>query len=713
MISMRLYKVLKPASFLNWNLPHGTFRSARATSLSAPSPMSISTPSDIIVETPPANASSPNNAPSSLTRVQSMKQRVDRANMFVTGQYNALVKSMNPEEKTYSSPITCQTLKNFSNLPKCRIMSKWLNQFWLFGFKTAKFWGRGPRHWTAHSLRLDLSQTISPAPVPDTPKSDTDEIVSQRILDSVPKPSSLCRWSIHYRPEVDWESNRSRTPSPDPDPDPADETTWKPWPSSWSEPLYQERLLNSLESNDFSNIKAERLPVAVPHMIKALQKSNHNAPEEALGFSIMAQNVKLLDELLCNLRKSGDEVGWDKYRTINPVHLATTFMSGSKVCCQIVDTILFESFEQNTGLRFRLGNKNSLGHTVFDNLMLAILKAHTSTLPGMVDESLRDEKRFPGEEVDICGRWDADSDCIRALVNAGIPTIPSTWKHKFCHTSIQAITHCIDELKIYDITIDDSDFSKIQSGLFKRLCVSCGRQLQMYPLHTLVLTGFGLAQFGHKDEDLFGLVAVLLSMLSVGMDPRLSADISILALFPDENSSMIGCGHRELTPAQLASGVPDHFVKAWSTSVQVGWSLFCHILRIMEIEWNTNDLPFCGKGHKHFSERLCYFGVQRDLATLWAAIQTELLTYRRLKEGDPWISPHFDMRTVLENLNHQTPISVELLANGMMNPLQECGCLSNLSDKIFLPRREDVASYHFSNLEDWSRTTFLGDNDPL
>ena len=96
------HNTLIRTSFLNWNIPHGTFRSTtiRSGNLSMPSPISISTPSDIMVATPPVNdANSPNNAPSPLTRTQNFKKKVDRAHMFVTGRYDALVKSVNPEEK--------------------------------------------------------------------------------------------------------------------------------------------------------------------------------------------------------------------------------------------------------------------------------------------------------------------------------------------------------------------------------------------------------------------------------------------------------------------------------------------------------------------------------------------------------------------------------------------------------------------------------------
>jgi hypothetical protein len=62
--------------------------------------MQMSTPSDIVVATPPENGTkSVINAPSPLTKLQGMKVLVDRAHMFVEGRYGELVKSMHEEEK--------------------------------------------------------------------------------------------------------------------------------------------------------------------------------------------------------------------------------------------------------------------------------------------------------------------------------------------------------------------------------------------------------------------------------------------------------------------------------------------------------------------------------------------------------------------------------------------------------------------------------------
>lgn len=88
--------------FLNWNIPYGTLRSSgtRAPTPSVFSPMSMSTPSDVVITTPPANnALSPNNAPSPFSRDQKMRMAIDRAGMLIKGQHIALVNSMCKEEK--------------------------------------------------------------------------------------------------------------------------------------------------------------------------------------------------------------------------------------------------------------------------------------------------------------------------------------------------------------------------------------------------------------------------------------------------------------------------------------------------------------------------------------------------------------------------------------------------------------------------------------
>ncbi len=334
-----------------------------------------------------------------------------------------------------------------------------------------------------------------------------------------------------------------------------------------------------------------------------------------------------------------------------------------------------------------------------------------------MDNSLRDEKRFPGEEIDICGRWDADSDCIRALLAAGNPHVPFAWKHKFCHTSAQTICHCLEKLCLYAKQIGEAkDIPQIPSGLFVKYCLCCGLKMQLLPLHSIVLVTFALAQFGRKDEDLFGMLAVLLAMLRRGADPRETAHFSISALFHGDEINMLNemeCDHAELKPAELADRVPPTVIENWSKMARTSWEIFRHILRRSEFQWETGQVPSkCHHDHKDedgivdtwLVSHRHYFGGDTGLAVLSAAVRTELLTYRRLKEGDPWISPHFNLDSLLEGLNDDGRISIGLVENEMMKRICDGGLFMNENSCL---RGEQVMRYYFSNLDDWSRTTFL------
>lgn len=541
-------------------------------------------------------------------------------------------------------------------------------------------------------------------PIPLTPGMNLDVSASQASpsnlteisvssTDSIHKPSQLCRWSIHYD-EIRYERCKSRTPSPELNPDPSNEETWRPWPSSSEQPTYQETLLNNLAKNEFSNIKAENLPIAVPRIFEASENPQSELFEEAFGFAIMARNYEIILDLTEDIQKMSYEVN-EKILKLNPLHLATSYLDGSKTCCNILGRILYSD------LGLRSGTRNNLGHTVFDNLMIAILKAHTSIKPGKVDDGLKDERRFSGEEVDICGRWDADSECIRDLLKAGNPCIPFAWKHKFCHTSVQVICHCIDTIVMYFGETRDAPILSLWSGLFTRRCVSCGLKMILKPLHVLVLVAFGLGQFGAKDEDLFGILAVLLAMLQQNVDPWETADVSVAALFSDDTSESDSeaCNHRHLRPAELAGLAPPILVNSWPDKAKVGWEIFCQVLRCSEKERSRIACPL-----NHF---FSYRFENLDLAILAGAAKAEYLTYRRLAEGDPWISPNFDMRSILKNLTNGDKVRIGLVENEMINTVCDCGDCGEFMDRRLFPSAKQVMRYHFSNLEDWSRTTFI------
>jgi len=93
------------------------------------------------------------------------------------------------------------------------------------------------------------------------------------------------------------------------------------------------------------------------------------------------------------------------------------------------------------------------------------------------------------------------------------------------------------------------------------------------------------------------------------------------------------------------------------------------------------------------------------LGHIWAAVQTELLTYRRLRDGDSWNSENFDMATILENLKSRTGISIGLVQKSLMKPYCACG---RFDDTCGFVLRGLAAKDYFSNLDNWKRTTFVG-----
>ena len=313
-------------------------------------------------------------------------------------------------------------------------------------------------------------------------------------------PPTLCRWSIHCDSEAEEaEVDNFTSDSPDLNPDLLDDASWKSWLDSWTDPPLQERLLDSLESNSFKNMKTEDLPIAVPQVIKASRRSNRQFLVETCGFSIMARNLDLVSSI-------GEQLSPKELSGLYPLHLATSFLDGSKSCCNILGEML------SSGRYYWRLQTNRAGHTVLDSLMITILKSYIFMSAGAVDDSLRDEHRFPGEEVDICGRWDADLSCFRALIASGQGSIPFERKHKFCHTSVQTIRHRITALNMRF----SPQILFCPSGLFVRRCSACGLKMEFQPLHVVVLVAFCLAESDCKDEDLFGIVAVVLSVLFMG-----------------------------------------------------------------------------------------------------------------------------------------------------------------------------------------------------
>jgi len=379
---------------------------------------------------------------------------------------------------------------------------------------------------------------------------------------------------------------------------------------------------------------------------------------------------------------------------------------------------------------------NNNGHTVLDNLMMSILKGHSNCSPSSVDDKFAKMRRFKGEEVDICGRWDADSDCVRELFAEGHSGIPIEWKHMFCHTSAQTICHCIGRLfgPIFAPDINSP------SGLFTKTCQACGETLKLLPLHSLVLTAFHLARSGCPGENLFGMLACLVCLLANGANPLATASISLDALM--DRDSAAECSHEELDPAQLAERVPESLMAGWTNDVALGWQVFCSMLRYARDERRPASKYISKKGKERDVDFRVYLEISDDemgdndtsdeddddddescshsktytdnfyggskvIGTLWAAIQTELLTYRRLNKEDPWISENFDMASVLGGLNKGGGfLNIRLVTQNMMNPYCQCGRFLEVTDEA-CACLDEVCTHYFANVDQWDRTTYI------
>jgi len=609
-------------------------------------------------------------------------------------------------------------------------------------------------------------------------------------------PPTICRWSIHLADYKGSVEGRDRTPSPPllEDPDPNDEASWSEWPASLSTRSFTETIQQGLETNSFTKVRMRDLPIGLGQIVKAVKRSPNELLVEALGFSIMGRNIELVMKTISEIRMKERSESSVNISGLHPFHLATIYLDGSKHCCNILDYIVGYN---PTLISVRKLYRNDLGHTILDNLMITILRSHTSCSANMVDEAFTKNHRFAGEEVDICGRWDADSDCVRHLLANGNPAIPFEWKHMFCHTSAQAICHCIAAVfgPHWGPEINSP------SGLFTQRCSNpdCGEKLILYPLHTLVLTAIHLSESGCKGENLFGILACLLCLLSNGANPLLKAQISSEALLGRQLTE--NCTHKELDPAELTNQVPESVTSKWSPTVQTGWRIFCYVLRDSQAEWrpkpareehdaemmesmgelysmhpadipilpyiygmdgvdlyddigmaeapfsynpewnasndrqNTNDTEVRDAEEERSSDveevegnddrsqveglpAKCdieewhrnYFGSNSRLATLWAAVQTELVTYRRLREGDSWISPYFDMQALLRDLEDPegADISIDLVRRRMMKEFCDCGIFFEADDYADV-RMEEVSSHYFSNLEqcEWTRRKYI------
>lgn len=562
-------------------------------------------------------------------------------------------------------------------------------------------------------MNFDQYLSTARSSLPGTPQ-DLTYSSTPHNNDELTPPSDLCRWYIHvrqndYEPIPSDKFERQIFLQSDPDED----STWTTWSSNEQQASLQAHLRNALEHNDFSTTPTTELPVAIPQIAKAADEERSNELlVESLGFSIMSRNSDQIRRILRQLDAKKINPA-----SLGPFHLAASFLDGSKSCCNVFSDLT----STITGAKVHEMYWNEHGHTVLDSLMIAIIKSHTSARPVVVDDNLKDVARFVGEEMDICGRWDADSPCLRQLYAHGRTSIPSNWKHKFCNTSIQAIYHCID---VMVDNVPNRLLYETPSGLYTRRCFStdCGKRLQLQPLHSLVMTAYHLATHGMKDEDLFGILAFALCLISSGLDPSVKADVSVAALLSLD--SIVECDHEELTAAGLAQEILySSAFRSWNTKLKTGWIVLVGVLRRCEAahieQVGKEDHSSKSSGDEYFmgctepDERLeqahinvkiyspCFQG-RAYLGTLWSSVQAEFLSYRRLNEGLGWTSQYFLMETLQEQLEKDDDLMVGYAEQDLLKA--HCACHS------FGSYRTTVLSQaidpHLANLDIWGRATY-------
>jgi hypothetical protein len=93
----------------------------------------------------------------------------------------------------------------------------------------------------------------------------------------------------------------------------------------------------------------------------------------------------------------------------------------------------------------------------------------------------------------------------------------------------------------------------------------------------------------------------------------------------------------------------------------------------------------------------------RKLGLLWAAIQTELLTYRKIQRDDRWISGNFNMSALCDFLTGDTAdFCTPLVERGLMQEHSVCGWFRGQ----LCPVASEVCRDHFMNMDIYSRTKY-------
>jgi hypothetical protein len=211
------------------------------------------------------------------------------------------------------------------------------------------------------------------------------------------------------------------------------------------------------------------------------------------------------------------------------------------------------------------------------------------------------------------------------------------------------------------------------------------------------------------------------------MDPVIEVIVSIDLLLGIDAGTQ--CTHEALRPIDLVDRLPAKIIDGWSTELQRGWHIFCYLLRPSEHnvdpsdghktffdwhcickdgsfrrEYDSECHDFSAFLQKYNQDRFSQHGKRSDFVHIWTAVQTELITYRRIHENDPWISSFFNLDALQNSFQMGTEISMPLLDRSMISPYCCCGHTGNYWG---LALEEDMEAYHFSNLDVRDRTLHI------
>ncbi|KAL6700454.1 hypothetical protein J3F84DRAFT_121377 [Trichoderma pleuroticola] len=699
----------------SWRLPYSAFKNLIFRQLDIPSPAVAITPNYITVNSPEnTTGTSPQAMASPSMQLIRQRFRQDQSNLFLLGQFKEFFIRCGKEDRM--------------------AMIDYMHDFWIHTFVTAKYWGRGPLLWTFDMIaELTLSPSVIPSSAPATPTSGfaPSPLSSHDEATFLPTPSQHCRWAIHVSKKhlyVSIEEDKMATNSNHP--------LEKPWSlAERNGHSFPQSMQQSITENTFTSLSPEDLPVSNSLIAESLRTDPSSLQLESLRFAIMAGNRELVESILEN---GVEDPGFmESLKDFYPYHLAATYLDGGNTCCYLLDTLLcYIEYKYPVATNY----ENIEGHTVLDSLIISIIRSHTRVSPRDVSSSFINTHVYPGEEKDACGRWDADSPAIRQLFQRGKYRVPFNWKHPFCHSSVQAVCHSM--MKLFPPGSYIPHINRV-SGLFIRHCVSCGAKLSLGTLHLIVVLAYLLADSGIQGETLFGAVAMLVCLLRLGANVSLQAEVSfdeILGL-----TSATGCHHAKLDADSFMQTVPAATVDRWSPECQIGWHCMRGILQLaksgkihhpntitsaqsgsgdpfdsMDVDGDEGEDSDGGDDASTMSTATCllegYYHKKNDfpcgnpqLGLIWAIIQAEILTYRKIEYSDPWVSDNFSMGALRKWLRGE---SVELeMSFVQRDMLQEHTICGWFEDSFPVCTAEDATKQHIMNMDMnrdlYNRTSFL------